>query len=82
MKSKLTKVEKKAISSKNLQNRLNINKRLGSNDLTKWLFKRYNIIKNDKILELGCGRGNHVIKESKIVGNKGFILGTDLSNKS
>tara|TARA_B100001989_G_C24520529_1_gene455618 strand:+ start:807 stop:1580 length:774 start_codon:yes stop_codon:yes gene_type:complete len=82
MKSKLTKVEKKAISSKNLQNRLNINKRLGSNDLTKWLFKRYKIVKNDKILELGCGRGNHVIKESKIVGNKGFILGTDLSNKS
>ena len=82
MNTKLSKVEKKAISSKNLQNRLNINKRLGSNDLTKWLFKRYKIKKNDKILELGCGRGNHVIKESKIIGDKGFILGTDLSKKS
>ena len=43
MNSKLSKVGKKAISSKNLQNRLNINKKLGSNDLTKWLFKRYKI---------------------------------------
>ena len=70
MNPKLSKVGKKAISSKNLQNRLNINKKLGSNDLTKWLFKRYKIKRNDKILELGCGRGNHVIKESKIIGAK------------
>ena len=35
MNSKLSKVGKKAISSKNLQNRLNINKKLGSNDLSK-----------------------------------------------
>jgi len=80
--TKLSKVGKIAISSKNLKNRLDLNKKLGSNDLTKWLFKRYNIKKNDKILELGCGRGNHVIKESKIVGPEGFILGTDLSKKS
>ena len=77
--TKLSKVGKIAISSKNLKNRLDLNKKLGSNDLTKWLFKRYNIKKNDKILELGCGRGNHVIKQSKIVGPEGFILGTDLS---
>ena len=82
MKSKLSKVAKKAISSNNLQNRLNINKKLGSKDLTKWLFKRYRLKKNDTILELGCGRGNHVIKESNIVGSNGFILATDLSKKS
>ena len=78
MDSKLSKVGKKAISSRNLQNRLDINKKLGSKDLTKWLFKRYKIKKNDNILELGCGRGNHVIRESKIVGSKGFVLATDL----
>ena len=82
MNSKLSKVGKKAISSRNLQNRLDINKKLGSKDLTKWLFKRYKIKKNDNILELGCGRGNHVIRESKIVGSKGFVLATDLSKKS
>ena len=82
MNTKLSKVGKKAISSKNLQNRLDINKKLGSKDLTKWLFKRYKIKKKDIILELGCGRGNHVIKELKLVGSKGFILATDLSKKS
>ena len=80
MKSQLSIVEKRAISSKNLQNtELNINKKLGSKDLTKWLFSKYQINKNDKILELGCGVGNHVVKQSKIVGNKGLILATDYS---
>ena len=82
MKSQLSIVQKRAISSKNLQNRLNINKKLGSKDLTKWLFKRYKIKKNDKILELGCGIGNHVLKHSEIVGKDGLILATDYSNVS
>ena len=82
MKSQLSIVEKRAISSKNLQNRLNLNKKLGSKDLTSWLFKRYQIKKNDIILELGCGIGDHVIKEAKIVGTKGFIVATDYSVNS
>ena len=82
MKSQLSIVEKRAISSQKLQNRLDLNKKLGSKDLTKWLFSRYKIKKEEKILELGCGIGNHVIEESKIVGNRGYILATDYSNKS
>ena len=82
MKSQLSIVEKRAISSTNLQNRLNLNKKLGSKDLTEWLFQRYKIKKNDKILELGCGVGNHVIKQSKIIKNKGLVLATDYSAKS
>ena len=50
MKSQLSIVEKRAISSKKLQNRLNLNSKLGSKDLTKWLFDRYKIKKNDIIL--------------------------------
>ena len=38
-------VKKRAISSNNLKNRLNLNKKLGSVDLTPWLFKRYKIKK-------------------------------------
>ena len=47
MKSQLSIVEKRAVSSQNLQNRLNFNKKLSSKDLTKWLFKRYKIRKNN-----------------------------------
>jgi len=82
MKSELSIVEKRAISSTNLQNRINLNKKLGSKDLTKWLFQRYKVKKNDTILELGCGVGNHVIKQAKIIKNKGSILATDYSAKS
>jgi hypothetical protein len=45
MKSQLSIVEKRAVSSTNLQNRINLNKKLGSKDLTEWLFKRYKIKK-------------------------------------
>ena len=82
MKSQLSIIEKKAISSQNLQNRLSINKKLGSKDLTKWLFSKYKIKKKEKILELGCGIGSHVVKESKIVGYRGYILAIDYSKKS
>ncbi len=82
MKSQLSIVEKRAISSQNLQNRLSLNKKLGSKDLTRWLFKRYKIKKNEFILELGCGVGNHVLKEAKIIKQKGLILATDYSKKS
>ena len=82
MKSQLSIVEKRAISSQKLQNRLDLNKKLGSKDLTEWLFLRYKIKKKDKILELGCGIGSHAIKESKIVGNDGFVFATDYSTKS
>ena len=50
MKSQLSIVEKRAISSTNLQNRLNLNKKLGSKDLTEWLFQRYRIKKNEDLI--------------------------------
>ena len=52
MKSQLSIVEKRAISSTNLQNRLNLNKKLGSKDLTEWLFQRYRIKKMIKFWSL------------------------------
>jgi len=82
MKFQLSIIEKRAISSSRLKKRLNLNKKLGTKDLTKWLFKRYDIRKDDFILELGCGIGSHVIKQSNIVGKKGFILATDYSRDS
>ena len=44
MKSQLSIVEKEQFPQK-LQNRLNLNKKLGSKDLTKWLFSKYQINK-------------------------------------
>jgi len=75
-------VKKRSISSDNLKNRLNLNKKLSSVDLTSWLFKRYKIKKNDYILEIGCGMGQHVEIQKKIIGSKGLVVATDISQKS
>lgn len=75
-------VKKRSKSHTKLKNRLNINKKLGTKDLTKWLFKRYKIQKNDIILEVGCGVGQHVEIHKKIVGKKGLILATDIASES
>ena len=75
-------VKNRSISSNKLRNRLDINKKLGTVDLTSWLFKRYKIKRNDFILEVGCGMGQHVNIEKNIIGKKGFILASDISMKS
>ena len=75
-------VKKRSISSNKLKKRLDINKKLGSKDLISWLFKRYNIKRGDYILEVGCGVGQHIKIEKKIIGVKGLILATDISEKS
>ncbi len=75
-------IRKRSISSNKLKKRLDINKKFGSKDLNSWLFKRYNIKKSDYILEVGCGVGQHIKIQKKIIGKKGFILATDISEKS
>ncbi len=77
-----TTIKNRSISSNKLKKRLNINKKLGTKDLSSWLFRRYNINKGDYILEVGCGVGQHINIEKKIIGKKGFILATDISGKS
>ena len=75
-------IKKKASSSDALSNRLNVNKKYSKKDLSVWLFKKYKLKKNYYILEVGAGRGQHVFKESKIVGINGQILAIDNSQKS
>ena len=41
--------------------------------------KRAELCDGQNILELGCGVGDHVLKEAKIVKKKGLILATDYS---
>jgi len=75
-------IKKKASSSISLSNRLDVNKKYSKKDLTEWLFSKYRIKKNFKILEVGAGLGQHVLKESKIISSNGYILAVDNSKKS
>ena len=47
--------------------------------LTKELFLRSNINRNDKILDIGCGGGQTSFEASKMVGENGYVVGADIS---
>ena len=47
--------------------------------LTKELFSRAKISKNDRILDIGCGGGITSFEASKSVGANGYVIGADIS---
>ena len=47
--------------------------------LTKELFLRSNINRNDKILDIGCGGGQTTFEASEMVGENGYVIGADIS---
>ena len=47
--------------------------------LTKELFSRAKISKNDRILDIGCGGGITSFEASKLVGENGYVIGADIS---
>ncbi len=47
--------------------------------LTKELFLRSNINRNDKILDIGCGGGQTSFEASEMVGENGYVIGADIS---
>ena len=47
--------------------------------LTKELFSRSNINRNDKILDIGCGGGQTSFEASEMVGENGYVVGADIS---
>ena len=47
--------------------------------LTKELFLRSNINRNDKILDIGCGGGQTSFEASDMVGENGYVIGADIS---
>ena len=48
--------------------------------LTDELFRRANIIENDKVLDIGCGGGETSFRASQLVGSGGHVLGADISD--
>ena len=47
--------------------------------LTKELFLRSNINRNDKILDIGCGGGQTTFEASEMAGENGYVIGADIS---
>ncbi len=64
-----------------LENRLKMNIRYGTNDIRPWIIDLLKPVMNEKILDVGCGSGEQVIPFAKETKNKSEIIGIDLSQK-
>jgi len=74
------KKETSQISSQ-LKNRTSTNKRFGSIDLDSWLFEKLQLKKGFNVLDVGCGRGNHIIKIAEKFSESNYY-GIDISEDS
>jgi ubiquinone/menaquinone biosynthesis C-methylase UbiE len=68
--------------SKALNNRVDIQNKLSSFDLNKWIFHQLNPFKRSVCLDLGCGLGNQTLPLAEITGESGHIFSIDYSKKS
>ena len=68
--------------SKALNNRVNIQNKLSSFNLNKWIFHQLNPFKGSICLDLGCGLGNQSLPLAEITGENGHVFSIDSSKRS
>ncbi len=74
--------KRRAISSDDLQMRLNINKKSQSKDFHSWLRKRLNVQPSEQILDVGCGTGAQTFFMAEDAGEDGHVTAFDISKDS
>ena len=74
--------KRRAISSKDLEMRLAINKKYQSKDFIAWLRKRLEIRPNEQILDVGCGTGAQTLFMAEDAGKNGHVTSFDISEES
>tara|TARA_Y100001968_G_C19394864_1_gene737668 strand:+ start:97 stop:927 length:831 start_codon:yes stop_codon:yes gene_type:complete len=74
--------KRRAISSKDLEMRLAINKKYQSKDFIAWLRKRLAVRPNEQVLDVGCGTGAQSLFMAEDVGINGHITSFDISEES
>lgn len=68
--------------SEALQTRIALNRQLGTRDFDGWVLKQLHPKQGECILDVGCGTGKFAIPCAQIVGDKGSIVGLDVSEES
>ena len=68
--------------SKALNNRVDIQNKLSSFNLNKWIFHQLNPFKGSICLDLGCGLGNQSLPLAEITGENGHVFSIDSSERS
>ena len=46
---------------KDLECRINLQEKYGTNDLNQWILKKLKLQPGDRVLDIGCGNGNQLV---------------------
>ena len=65
-----------------LKCRIQTNMQFGNANLTSWLIDKLNLAQNHKLLDVGCGNGEHLLALAKKFPTNLNITGVDISGKS
>jgi ubiquinone/menaquinone biosynthesis C-methylase UbiE len=69
-------------SQRALANRRRYNENFAQADFDGWVFENLNLKEGLDVLDVGCGDGKHLFKIEELVGQKGRVVGVDISEKS
>jgi len=68
--------------STELDCRIQTNLAFGNTDLTAWLLEKLQLRRGERLLDVGCGTGKHLIPFAKAIGSEFACTGVDLSAES
>jgi len=68
--------------SKRLSNRINAHKKYSKLDINEWIFKIICAKTGEKLLDIGCGTGEQIIRFARVCDHSSSIVGIDLSLES
>jgi len=74
-------IQERAIDADCLDQRILENQRHQKVDLVRWIFERIHLEPGSRVLELCSGTGNQTIRMIDLVGDDGFVVATDISEK-
>lgn len=75
-------VKARAIDSKSLETRLELNQKYQSKNFHDWLHQRLNVSEDEHILDVGCGTGAQSLRFLEALGEQGTVSAIDISSSS
>lgn len=75
-------VRERAVSTSNLDTRIDLNRKYQSVDFTEWHMRRLDVRRGEKILDVGCGTGNQSLRFLRDIGPAGRVSALDISPSS
>jgi len=64
-----------------LSTRIDIHKQFSKLEINDWILEMLKLHQGENVLDVGCGTGKQIIPYKKVVGEKGLVVGSDISEE-